>query len=134
MPPEQSLPQTPSPDSEGARVLLVALAAVTASPSGGEASQRATQGARQLLAEWRQLVGAPEIEFRRAGRRLAAVFSRLAPARVDEALKAADPADAAWALVAECARIERDFSWDIPLRDVSRAIVEAAVRGVRATR
>jgi hypothetical protein len=123
------------PDSEGARVLLVALAAVAANPTtGGDASQRAAQGARQLLDDWRRQVGAPEIEFRRAGRRLAAVFSRLAPARVDESLKAADPADAAWALVAECARLERDFSWDIPLRDVSRAIVEAAIRGVRAMR
>jgi hypothetical protein len=43
-----------------------------------------------------------------------------------------DPRLAARALVDECARIDRDFAWDVPLRDISRAILEASVLGVRA--
>lgn len=131
---EQFVSQSQGPDGEGARVLLVALASVAAPGAGGDVPPPAATAARQLLDDWRRQVGAPEIEFRRAGRRLAAVFSRLSPSRVDEALTKSDSAEAAWALIAECARLERDFGWDIPLRDISRAIVEAAIRGVRAGR
>jgi hypothetical protein len=119
-------------DSEGARVLIVALAAV-APAEGANAPAEATAACQRLLVAWRDSVGAPNIEVRRAARRLAAVFGRLSPERVDDALASLDAGEAARALVDECARLDRDFGWDVPLRDVSRAIVEAAVRGVRAS-
>jgi hypothetical protein len=117
---------------EGARVLLVSLASVAAAGEGVSPPVAATETAKRMLGDWRDSVGAPEIELRRAGRRLAAVFARLGATQVSAALASPDAAEAARALVDECARLEREFNWDVPLRDVSRAIVEAAVRGVRA--
>jgi hypothetical protein len=126
------LPSMPaSDDGEGARVLLVSLASVAAAGDGVAPPAGATETAKRMLGEWRESVGAPEIELRRAGRRLASVFARLPQGQVSAALASRDAAEAALALVEECARLERDFNWDVPLRDVSRAIVEAAVRGVR---
>jgi hypothetical protein len=119
-------------DGEGARVLLVSLACVAAAGEGAAPPAGATETAKRLLGGWRDSVGAPDIELRRAGRRLAAVFARLPERQVSAALASPDAAEAARALVDECARLEREFNWDVPLRDVSRAIIEAAVRGVRA--
>jgi hypothetical protein len=148
-------PAVPAPTSRvGAQVLLVALAAVAA-PSPGNAAAagqlaaedgtlagaieaaappQAAATAKRLLAFWRETVGAPETELRRSGRRLAAALCRLPAEDVEEACAKDDPTEGARALVAECGRLDRDFAWDVPLRDISRAIVEAAIRAVRAYR
>ncbi len=115
---------------DGARVLAVALASVRS--GGGEgADAAAVEAARRRLRAWTERVGAPESELRRAGRRLAGVVGRLEPRRVRAALSGASPAAMARAFVEECSRWDRDFAWDVPLRDVARAIVAAAARVVR---
>jgi hypothetical protein len=75
-------------------------------------------------------VEAPGGELRRAGRRLASVFGRLEPERIRAALSRPDARAAARALVEECGRWDRDFIWDVPLRDVARAIIASAARAV----
>ncbi len=114
-------------------MLLVALAAIAPTEGTSHAPAEATAYCQRLLIAWRDSVGAPNIEVRRASRRLASVFGRLSSDRVEEALASPDAGEASRALVDECARLDRDFGWDVPLRDVSRAIVEAAVRAVRAS-
>lgn len=130
--PDDLTTNPPPPNSEGARVLLVALAAVMPT-EGLHAPAEAVATCQRLLVAWRDSVGAPNIEVRRAARKLAAVFGKLSADRVEAALASLDAGEASRAMVDECGRIDRDFSWDVPQRDVSRAIIEAAVRAVRAT-
>jgi hypothetical protein len=122
-----------SPDGDrrldGARVLAVALASVTAG-AGPDALAAETAAARRRLSAWTERVEAPAVELRRAGRRLAAVIGRLDAARVSLALARPDPGAAARALVDECGRWDRDFIWDVPLRDITRAMIGSAARAV----
>jgi hypothetical protein len=116
---------------DGAHLLAVALASVMSSASESEPPTSATAMAQRRLAAWRERVGAPESELRRAGRRLTAVIGRLEPSRVRAALAHADPGAIARAFINECGRWDRDFIWDVPLRDIARAIIAAAARAVQ---
>jgi hypothetical protein len=114
---------------DGAHMLATALASV-ASTEESDPPASATLAAQRRLLAWRERTGAPESELKRAGRRLAAVIGRLEPARVRAALTETEPRRIARAFVDECGRWDRDFVWDVPLRDTARAIIAAAARAV----
>ena len=128
-------------DGEGARTFAAAIA-VAASAADGRPTDvaRADSGlaapdlerARGAFQEWAQTIHAPAVEVRRAQRRLAAIAPAVPSNAVASALSDPDPRRAAIRIVEVCAARDRDFGWDIPLRDLARALLEAAVRARRA--
>jgi len=129
---------------EGERVVAIAVAVLTGvveaapepaensdTPTAPEAPRLQIDAARQRLAAWSADVGAPALELRRAGQRMARLSVALSEDVVDAALGAPDASDAAQELVDILARGDRDFAWDVPLRDIARAALYAAVLASR---
>lgn len=125
-------PRRAAPEGDGRRILALAAAALGVEPrEPGALDGGALNAARAALAAWCAETGAPAIELRRAGRRLAVLEETLADATEFDAALAGAPRAAAWAAVDVVAKSDRDFAWDVPLRDVARAAFEAALRAAR---
>ncbi|MGD2133190.1 MAG: hypothetical protein PVI23_10385 [Maricaulaceae bacterium] len=92
---------------------------------------REVDRARASLEAWSEEVGAPPIELRRALRRISSSWAQTSRDQLRSALAAPDSSEAARLLVEALAAHDRDFEWDVPLRDVARALVRSAVDGAR---
>jgi len=96
-----------------------------------DAPRLKVDAARETLAGWCAEIGAPALELRRVGRRMARQTRELPTDALDAVRITSDARTAACELVDVLARGDRDFAWDVPLRDIARAALQAAVLASR---